>query len=1202
MKFQQLQLYGFKSFADKTAIPFKDGFTAIIGPNGCGKSNVLESIRFVLGEQAPSELRVKSMREVIFAGTETGRRAMSYCDVSLTFDNTNGQIFPTLPFDQVVLTRKLDASGHSEYYINNTKTLQRDVVTLLRDTGIGKDGYSMIGQGKVEKILSQKPEERRSVFDEAAGISKHRANRKDSIESLKKADINLQAINDVIAEIQRSIEPLKKQAATAQKYEELHEKLKIEEVNLYIYNYENHREKKEKYQANIIRYGKEIAECEERLAQCKQDHAQCLKDSNGIDLLNDNYNAELLQLKVGAEKAAGDQNLIKEKVNNLQAEIKRLKGELNANAEDARANSESIDTAEKKKIKEIADKNQIAKQLSDAQERLSLISTALEGHESDFQAKNEEYIEAIKQLGNLQDSLSAINAEHAIHQSRSKTLRELIDLKKAKLNEVSTDLALCEAEAKASSDKIKDLTSKRNETVYGKNEASEAIRALDEDIVSLNTQRAEVEGRLRLEERVKEEYEGYQEAVKRLMKDARLDPNIARRILGVLAEVIKVPADYEAAIEYALGGALQHVLVETERDAGDLITYLKQKGYGRVTFRPRTACKNTAPRPELLQALNEPGARGIASELIEYDTKFYPFIQALLGSTLIVDGISAAERIWKTYNQAFRIVTLDGEIYARGGEITGGSRRSQKSGLLSQEKQIEQLKANLNRIRKNIEILTSQREENQREIILADETIVALDKDLQTLRIDNARATEKFEQAREDLKEIQAEIEANVAEYDEVEAKVKELAEKIKAIDDYQNVVKEKQKEFDILKEMRSKNAENKSESDELRSLVMDLNVRYASCESTINSIDMDLTRLRSEKRRLNDEKVDLVALLQSVESSLDDIKQTPEKTHFTEEDKKRINELEEQIAGLAERRKELKERLAGLEIETSELYKKHGEANEKKIRAEEMIERIDSELRQLQEHILEEYNLTYQSALEFKIEEYNSYGAKTSIEGLKKAINALGPVNHQAKEMLVETEARLEEQMLQRDDIVKARDDILTIIREITEEMRRKFTEAFAKIQENYQVVFKQLFEGGTGSVSLDTTETDDPLEAGINIFAQPPGKKIVNILSLSGGERSLAAIALLFAILMIRPAPFCVLDEIDSALDPSNAIVFASYLKKFPIPVQFIVITHRKETMNYADSIFGITMEEKGVTKVVSITFEEAQKMKLEDTAVRN
>ncbi len=567
-------------------------------------------------------------------------------------------------------------------------------------------------------------------------------------------------------------------------------------------------------------------------------------------------------------------------------------------------------------------------------------------------------------------------------------------------------------------------------------------------------------------------------------------------------------------------------------------------------------------------------------------------MQALLGTTVVVDGMTTAERLYRKYNQGFRIVTLDGEIYARGGEITGGSRRTQNSGLLSQEKQIEQAKANVDRIRDNINRLKSQREEHQRDIELSDEKVVELDKEISALRIDSSLSAEKYEQARAAVAELEREIDLNAAEYREVQSAIAELAEKIKTIDDYEAVVKEREEERNILMEMRSRSSEQKSERETLSAEVMDLKVQLAGHSSAIDSVETNLYRLRTDKRRLADEKVEIEAALAAAENSLDEIKKAPEKTQFSEEDKKRIAELEELLAGLGDRKRALSEKLLELDSERTRLTEERSVANEKKVRSEGMLDTVDADMRHLQEHILEEYNLTYQSALVYRIEGYEQRGAKTAIDELKKSINRLGPVNLLAVETLAETEERLSVQTVQRDDIKSARDDIISVIRRLTDEMSVKFLEAFSKIQENFQTVFSQLFEGGKGDLRLDTSETEDPLEAGIDIFVQPPGKRLGNITLLSGGERTLSAIALLFAILMLRPVPFCVLDEIDAALDDTNAAVFAGFLKKFSARTQFIVITHRKPTMRHADSIFGVTMEEKGVTKIVSITFEEAQK----------
>ncbi len=1192
LNLSKIELRGFKSFADKVEIPFQEGVTAIIGPNGCGKSNVSDAIRWTLGEASAKQLRGKSMQDVIFAGTEK-RKSMSYCEVSLFFKNENQHIFSTLPFDEVIITRKLDRSGLSEYYINRTRCRLKDIIALLRDTGIGKEGYSIIGQGRVDEVMSAKPDDRRHIFEEAAGISKFRAQRKEAEAKLEKTQTNLQTANEIISEIERQINPLRKQAEAAQKYFELKDELKHNEVNLYIYNFENNQAIKQKIYDKLAVIEKDLKIKDMQYAECSRAYEDCLREQGGIDRLYEQLNNEFTTLKVDEAKFEGNANVIKQRLENYQAERNRLNGDLEAVDEKLVQTVKQVEQAEQRKEEELSAYLKANKEYEALQSKYNFLTKSIDGQESDLERKNQEYVQAIEDLSALKTNLSVYVTEKGINEARAENLSNLLAEKSAKLSEERTNLAIYEGKLETSRKKMREITTEYNETLQNKLEAQEAVKAYAEDVVSLNAKLGTAEGNLKLLTSIKNEYSGYQEAVKRLMQDAKENDYLSSRIWGVFAEVIDVPSEFEAAIEYALGGNMQNVLVESERDASDLITYLKQKNYGRVTFRPLTSCRARALAPECRPVLNEPGCFGVASDLVSYNKKFDKFVQTLLGTTVVVNNIDNAIRISKKYDNAFKIVTLDGEIFARGGEITGGSRRSQTQGLLSQEKQIEQAKANLERIKKNIATLNAQRLEREQEVVDFDQKLQALSHDISDLRIEIGVNDDKASQARQIVETLGVEVENGNDEYEKVLASLEELSKKIELINQLEKEANEKRDEYDMLRSSsKSKSTEQKDEHKNLNQQVMDMRVKLATHLSQIDALEGEIFRLNNERTQLETDKIDLVAQLKSIQEELDSISKAPEKTVFSKEDAARIEYLKSEIDALSARKRTINDELVELNKKKEQLTIERNQLNESKIRSENMLENVDTEMRNQQQHILEEYDLTYTSALAYKSEEFKAHGALTVISELKRSIARLGDVNPLALETLKETEARLEEQTKQRDDIQKALDDILTVIAELTGEMQDKFSVAFAQINENFKVVFEQLFGGGKGELRLDTKETDDVLEAGIEIFAQPPGKKLQNISLLSGGERALTAISILFAILKLKPMPFCVLDEIEAALDDANVNLFAEFLKKFSDFTQFIVITHRKPTMRHADTIFGVTMEEKGVTKIVSIEFEEAEK----------
>ncbi len=1196
MNLEKIIIHGFKSCADKVEIPLKDGFTAIIGPNGCGKSNVAEAIRWTLGEQSAKSLRGKSMQDVIFAGTDK-RRSMSYCEVTLVFNNENHKIFKELPFDEVTITRKLDRSGLSEYYINNTRCRMRDIINLLHDTGIGKEGYSIIGQGRIDEILSAKPEDRRNIFEEAAGISKFRAQRTEAERKLEKTSDNLNIANEVIAEIQRQLTPLRRQAETANKYFELKDALKKQEVNLYIYNYENNASIKQKVEDRLLSSRGELSSKEAAERGCSIEYDKTLSEIADTDKIYSENHAELLNLKVDAAKIEGEENVVKERVNNLQNAKKRIEEDLKSVDATLVISDNLIKAAETKKEEAFAEYLIKNKEFEIADARFKSISRTIEGQESDLESKNTAYVRAIEELGALKNNQASFVAEKGINEERAKILLKTLNENKAQLDAEQTNLVIYDNNVKNSKEEQRSLMSEYNETLSNKMESAEAVKGLGEDLSSLNGKLAHLEGVYDLALQVKNDYAGYQESVQRLMREAKNDPILKSRILGTLAGVLVVPTEYEAAIECALGASVQNVLVESERDAAQIITYLKQKDIGRVTFRPRTSCTLRTLTGLNRGILSEDGCFGTAADLVSCEEDFEVFKQSYLGTTVIVRNMAVAEMLFKKYNRDVRIVTLEGEIYNRGGEITGGSRKSGKVSLLAQDNKIEETKQALTRLRGNIAKVKQQQEEHQQNIAECEQNIARLAERIGELRIAITLNEDKGKNSFEIVQNLEKNVSSGAIEYESVRTQIKELQEKLSSIDDLEKEVQGKQSEYDaLLVESKSKKTDNTSERESLNTKVLELRVALATLKSAIDTHDAEIARLKRDQENTAEEKLDFIAELKTVESQLESIKSAPEKTSFSAEDLKRIKELEESILGLDNRKAELNEKLVKLNAEKTRLFEERTAINEKIMRDENTLSRIDDENFALQEHILEEYDLTYGTSLEFKDAEFSAYGAKTEITDLKRSIAKLGDVNLLAVQDLAESEKRLFDCTSQRDDIQAAYDDINKIIEELTTEMTQKFTTAFEKIQINFTDVFAKLFGGGKGELRLDTSETQDTLEAGIEIFAQPPGKSLKHISLLSGGERALTAISILFAILKLKPMPFCVLDEIEAALDDSNANLFAEFLKSFSDFTQFIVITHRKPTMSHADSIFGVTMEERGITKFVSIEFEEAVKHAVE------
>ncbi len=1191
---KKIELRGFKSFADKVEIPFQEGVTAIIGPNGCGKSNVADAIRWALAEQSSKSLRGKSMQDVIFAGTEK-RKSMSYCEVSLYFDNTGRRIFPDLAYDEVVITRKLDRGGLSEYYICGSRVKRTDLINFLRDTGIGKDGYSIIGQGRVDEVLSAKPEERRRIFEEAAQISSFRAERTDSLRNLERTKLNLQTVNQVIAEIEKSIGPLKGQAEKAKKYFALKDELKYHEVNQYIYNFENNQQTKRKIQEKIDKATHELRLKEEQYKECCLRYDRCIIDSETIDKDFENANAELLLLKVDQERIKGEAGVTKERISNLKNEIARLNEELNEIDGELVDSDKLLRETDLKKEGVMSNYISAMKQFEDAQAKYSRLSESLAGHESDLEIKNLDYVHALEELNILKANFSGFVTEKGINEDRAKNILALMDSKKERLSAELTALAISGGKLERATEEQRQIVNNYNECLSDKKDCERAVESCMGDINKLNNDLASNNALLQLYQSMKNDYTGYQEDIKRLMQASKKDPKLGGKIIGVIAELLRVPEKYETAIEYALGGSLQHIVVNTSDDAKDIIEYLKYNGYGRITFRPLNVSRPQSLSPECAGVLRESGVRGVASNLISYDRRVGAVVEALLGSTVIVDDINIAAALYKKYNQAFRIITLEGDVFNRSGEITGGAKPNSKGqqNLLSKDKQIDLLKAKVNDIQNHINMLRESMHENQDMAQKLEKDILNLSQRMSELKIEIGLNSDKSKQSEALVDSLKMELEADSAEYEKIIATIKEIDDKLKAVDELEKVVSEKKDEYNAqLASSKDIGTKQKSEREVLSEKVMQLRLDTATLKSELDALDAERHRVEGEKHELEEDKLNKIAEIKTVEANLDKILNAPEKASLTPEEEAKIKSLEETIAQLSQRKRTISDEIKSLDALKETTFNERQTLNETKLRNENMLENVDIEIRNQQQHLLEEYDLTYASALPMKDENYKIHGAITAISDLKKAINQLGAINPQAMEMLEEHEQRLQEQTLQRDDIQKACDDLNTIIDSITDKMREMFIAAFDKINENFKVIFSQLFGGGKGDLRLNFDETDDELEAGIDIFAQPPGKKLQNIGLLSGGERALTAIAILFAILKLKPMPFCLLDEIEAALDDSNVNLFAEFLKRFSDFTQFIVITHRKGTMRHADTIFGVTMEEKGVTKLVSIEFEEALK----------
>ena len=1190
MNFKKVELNGFKSFADKTEIKFDNGVTCIVGPNGCGKSNVADSIRWVLGEQSAKTMRGSNMQDVIFGGTQT-RKSQSFCEVTLTFDNST-HMFTDLEYDEVAFTRRLFRSGESEYLINKQPCRMKDIVDRLHNVGLGKEGYSIIGQGKIEQIMNAKPEDRRSIFEEATGIVIFKSRKQDIERRLANSYTNLNIFLQRMGEVEHMLAPLARQAEKTKKYRELYDALRHDEINLYIYKHDNAESARSSINAVLGRIQARITEGRAQVERLEERYNEDRRRIAEGDALLQELNEQILKYTVDLQKKEGDANVIRERItffkeqkNSEEKAVEEGGARLAAIAVERETSQKSAEDYDKKIEESRRETETLTQEVAKLNEKLS-----------EYEAWNDESqrsaIDRLENLSEINRNIGTLSAKKEAAEERMKELAAEAEKISAQLEADKKALAECEDwynEVVEYVSREKELKAAKEEEIMALNtradEASEALFQLNGRISSL-------EDRKRFYQNVKDDFEGYKFSVKKLMSDARRSSDLSGRIKGVIADIVKCDEKYEVAIETAFGGAMQNIVTATADDARYLIEYLKRTKGGQVTFLPVKSLKPHYETDYTRKALKENGAIGLANELVRYDKYYDNVIYNLIGNTLVADNIANATEISKKYPHAFRIVTLDGDVISTSGSMTGGSRREGGGNFLANERRIEQAQADIAAAEKERDALTKKR------AALEDEKQKQLDA-LETLR-------ESFQEARSKiaaLSEKKDTLTQKIAE-DESELKIQNesmavLYERMKGIDSEYSTSSQGQAQIAQLKtDAEGESDRRKEEYDKLKSELGERNLRQnvlqvyiAQYRAAAEADRNDIARLDREREELEKRIADAKANIENIAATIVDLEEMAEKAALTPEQREELNALRAKKDEQQRAKEELNAEIERIMRDTRSLNEQIEREGEERHRQEIELTKIDSELENLQARIDEEYQLTYEGCLEFKDEEFDPKAGQTSINRLKREINSLGAINHNALEEYETLNAQYEEMTAQRDDVQKGIDDTTAALEELKGEMQKQFDEGFNQINENFKKLFRELFGGGRAELQMDYTDCDDPLNAGVEIVACPPGKKLTKISLLSGGERALTAIAILFAILMLRPMPFCVLDEIEAALDEANVDKFAQFLKKFAKETQFIVITHRKPTMEKADCLFGVTMEEKGVSKIVSVKLSEVE-----------
>ena len=1190
MNFKKVELNGFKSFADKTEIKFGDGVTCIVGPNGCGKSNVADSIRWVLGEQSAKTMRGSSMQDVIFGGTQT-RKSQSFCEVTLTFDNST-HMFADLDFNEVAMTRRLYRSGESEYLINRQPCRMKDIVDRLHAVGLGKEGYSIIGQGKIEQIMNAKPEDRRAIFEEATGIIVFKARRQEIERRLANSYNNLNIFLQRMSEVERMLAPLARQAEKTKKYRELYGSLKHAEINLYIYKHDNAESARAQTGARIERIQRGIDDSRSEAAKLEEDYAEGRRRIAESDEQLQQLNDSILKYTVEMQKKEGDVNVIRARITFFEqqregekAAIERAEKE-RAAAEDGVLRADAAAADNEKKAEECA------RELETLADEIAHLNEQLSEYEawSDESRKNE--LGRLENLSEIRQNIGQLSAKKEAIEERIAEVFAASEQRKETLAADKKALAECE-DWRA---ELEEYIAREGEVRRAKEEEiatlAQRAEAAGEELFRLNGRISALEDRARFYKNVKEDFEGYKFSVKKLMTDARKDVQLGKRIKGVIADIVSCDEKFEVAIETAFGGAMQNVVTATGDDARYLIEYLKRTKGGSITFLPVASLKPRYETEFTRRALKEAGAVGLATELVRYDSYYDNVIYNLIGNTLIADTIASANEIAKKYPHAFRIVTLDGDVIATSGSMTGGSRRADSGNLLANERKIGEAEAAIAEAKKERDALQKSRSS-------LEEQRAKAARELEDLRNSFTEARSKLAALEEKRAQLSARVEEGEKDLAVQEGTLAVLGERMQGITSDFSASSAGEEQISRLKgEEDEQSARRRREYEQLRSELAQRNLRRSSVQvymaqyrAGADAAAAESARCAREGQTLAERIAEAKQNIKNIALTLQDLEEMAEKAALTPAQQEELASLR---AAREQKQREKEQLNAALEsaLEKTRALNERTERLAEERHAEEIaLTRIDSELENLQARIDEEYQETYESCLAYKDDTFDVREGQTQVNRLRREINGLGAINHNALEEYEQLSAQYEEMCSQRDDVQKGIDDATAALEQLKGEMQKQFDEGFDRINENFKKLFRELFGGGRAELQMDYSECDDPLSAGVEIVACPPGKKLTKISLLSGGERALTAIAILFAILMLRPMPFCVLDEIEAALDEANVDKFAQFLKKFAKETQFIVITHRKPTMEKADCLFGVTMEEKGVSKIVSVKLSEVE-----------
>ena len=1180
MYLKKLELQGFKSFANKTSLEFMPGITTVIGPNGSGKSNISDAIRWVLGEQSMKSLRGTKSEDIIFAGTEN-RKSQGFAEVSLVIDNQDAKL--PIEFAEVTITRRLYRSGETGYFINKAPCRLKDILELIMDTGIGKDGYSIIGQGKIDEILSNKSEDRRGIFEEAAGIIKYRTRKAESEKKLEQAKLNLLRVNDILSEIEVNLDPLKLQAEKAKKFLSLRDELKTIEIGLFLVNIESYKVKLKELLKNIDELNFQIDDENVNLNNLQQEKDKIKQGLDDLIISIEEMQNLSFESTNKIEKINADINVARERITNNKENFDRYlkeieeqetrKVELNTEKEERQNKKINLSTNKEKFTKELEGKE---KMLAEITAKLSQEETEIEDKKKIVEESQDlkyDKREGIKTQEIVYENL--VKREKVLQQELQETISEL-DEKRLYKTDIAKVFTKIEAKRNEYSKKIEEIEEKKTESSKRVAEFETVINNLESEIRVKNS-------KCKFLQEMEKEKEGYQKAIKEILLECDRNASLKKGVHDVLANLITVPKEYETAIEIALGGTLQNIVTDTEEDAKKLIEYLRKNNLGRASFLPISSVKGKKVDHLIKNGLS--GVIGIASDLVKTAPKYEEIILNLLGKTVVVEDMDTAIILARQNKYGFKIVTLKGDIINPSGAISGGSIKQNTTNIIGRAGQIKDLLSELSKLEKNLEKVKNEKKEYIKSITSILEQAETIEKEAQSSEITYATEKQKVESIEEAIAKLENKL-ANLKKESLDIEKTKEQTLITKAR--YETEIKELEQKMETLNGQISvfaeKNKDNQKYIDDLNFDITNLKISVSSFDESANSLDEIIARI--DQDILNIEKGITVKKEQRIKIEQDNKMLEEQITNLNnqiEEIKQNVNQSVEKVEELKKKRQEENSRLDNVELSIAEKLKLLENLKGETAKLDIKKSKIDVELEQIEQKLWEDYEITPNNAEQEFEKPKNVQTTTKRVKELKEQIKNLGSINIDSIEEYRQTKERYDFMCEQRLDLEDSSAKLRKVIQDMTKIMKEQFAEKFNIINKNFGEVFKELFGGGKAELKL--TDEENILECGIDIEVQPPGKKLQNMTLLSGGEKAFTAIALLFAILKINPAPFCVLDEIEAALDDVNVYRFAEYLKKFADETQFLVITHRKGTMEAADTVYGITMEENGISKLLSM-----------------